>query len=178
MFKKQKEEYESLYNDALEAVQKAQEEEGFEKPSDFAFAKFYDISLMDGDDEVEPESAVDVKISFSKDLQKELKVTDPNRLHIVHFAVDKETGEVTPEVLDTDTTDIKVKNNKVTEATFTADSFSVFAVVYTVDFHYEVDGKKYDFTLPGGGFISLKSLVEALKVSDNSDTFVQNIKIQ
>lgn len=129
--KKQKKEYDSLYNDALEAVQKAQEDEGQEKPSDFAFAKFYDISLMDGDTEVEPDAAVDVKISFSEDLQKELKVADPERVHIVHFAVDKESGEVTPEVLDADTTDITVKNNKVTEAAFTADSFSVFAVVYS-----------------------------------------------
>ena len=104
--KKQKKEYESLYNDALEAVQKAQKEEGLEKPSDFAFAKFYDISLMDGRTEVEPEAAVDVKISFSEALQKELAkqagAIDSDRVHIVHFAVDKETGEVTPEVLDSE----------------------------------------------------------------------------
>ena len=174
--KNQKKEYDSLYNDALEAVQKAQEEEGQEKPSDFAFAKFYDISLMDGDTEVEPEAAVDVKISFGEDLQKELKVADPKKVHIVHFVVDKDSGEVTPEVLDTKSTDITVENKKVTEAAFTTDSFSVFAVVYTVDFHYEIDGKKYDCTLPGGGFISIKSLIEALNVSDNSDTFIQNIK--
>ncbi|MBR6732077.1 MAG: fibro-slime domain-containing protein [Bacteroidales bacterium] len=174
--KKQKKEYESLYNDALEAVQKAQEEEGLEKPSDFAFAKFYDISLMDGDTEVEPGSAVDVKISFSEELQKELKVTDPDKLHIVHFAVDKESGEVTPEVLDTESTDITVENKKVTEAAFTTDSFSVFAVVYTVDFQYEVNGEQYEFSMDGGGFITLKSVVEALKVDDNAEEFVANIE--
>lgn len=86
---------------------------------------------MDGSDEVEPDSAVDVKISFGSDLQKELEVTDPDRVQILHFAVDKETGEVKPEVLDTDATDITVEDNKVTEAAFTADSFSVFAVVYS-----------------------------------------------
>ena len=147
--KKQKEEYESLYNDALEAVQKAEKEEGLEKPSDFAFAKFYDISLMDGGDEVEPDSAVDVKISFGKALQKELKVTDPDRVHIVHFAVDKDTGEVTPEVLAADTTDITVKNNKVTEAAFTADSFSVFALVYSqlTTNILTADGKTYKITV-------------------------------
>ena len=36
--KKLKKEYDSLYNDALEAVQKAQKEEGLDQPSDFAFA--------------------------------------------------------------------------------------------------------------------------------------------
>lgn len=174
--KKQKKEYESLYSDALEAVQKSQKEEGLEEPSDFVFAKFYDISLMDGSDEVEPDSEVDVKISFGKKMQKELKVTDPERVHIVHFAVNKKSGEVTPEVLDADTTDITVKNNKVTEATFTADSFSVFAVVYTVDFHYDIDGKDYDFSMYGGGFISLKSVVEALKVTDDADAFVASVE--
>lgn len=174
--KKQKKEYDSLYNDALEAVQKVQEEEGQEKPSDFAFAKFYDISLMDGDTEVEPDAAVDVKISFSKDLQKELKVADPERVHIVHFAVDKESGEVTPEVLDTKSTDITVENKKIAEAAFTTDSFSVFAVVYTVDFLYDIDGKQYDFSMDGGESISLKTLVETLKVTDDAEAFVSNVE--
>ena len=165
--KKQKKEYESLYNDALEAVQKAQEEEGLEKSSDFAFAKFYDISLLDGDTEVKPESAVDVKISFSEELQKELKVTDSKKVHIVHFAVDKETGEVTPEVLDTESTDITIENKKITEATFTTESFSVFAVVYTVDFHWEVDGKEYVFSIPGGGYVTLEQLVEVLGIGND-----------
>lgn len=171
--KKLKKEYDSLYSDALKAVQK---EEGSEKPSTFAFAKFYDISLMNGDAEAEPADAVDVKITFSEEMQKELKVADPDRLHIVHFAVDKETGETTPEVLDPETTDIVVEKNKMTEAAFTTDSFSVFAVVYTVDFHYEVDGKKYDYSMDGGSYISLAQIVKALKVNDDAATFVASIE--
>ena len=167
--KKQKEEYESLYNDALEAVQKAQEKEGLEKPSDFAFAKFYDISLMDGTEAVQPGSAVDVKISFSEELQKELKVTDSGKVHIVHFAVDEETGEVTPEVLDTESTDVTVENKKITEAAFTTESFSVFAVVYTVDFHWTVDGKEYEYNMIGGSTVSLHNLIEALGVLENTE---------
>ena len=166
--RKQKKEYKSLYDDALEAVQKAQKEEGLEAPSDFAFAKFYDISLMDGNTAVEPDSAVDVKISFSEDLQKELKVTDPDRVHIVHFAVDKETGEVTPEVLDAETTDVTVEDNKVTEAAFTADSFSVFAVVYTADFECSADGKTYKIKvaydensgIPDGAELDVEEIAE------------------
>ena len=165
--RKLKREYDSLYNDALEAVQK---EESEDKSSEFAFAKFYDISLMDGKKEVEPGAAVDVKISFSKDIQKELQVADPGRVYIVHFAVDKETGEVTPEVLDTDSTDITVENNKVTEAAFTADSFSVFAVVYTVDFHYGADGRQYDFSMNGGDSVSLGKLTEELGITAESAT--------
>ena len=175
--KKQKKEYESLYNDALEAVQKTQKEEGLEKSSDFVFAKFYDISLMNGSDEVEPDSEVDVKISFGKKVQKELKVTDPERVHIVHFAVNKKSGEVTPEVLDADTTDITVKNNKVTEAAFTAESFSVFAVVYTVDFHYDIDGKQYDFSMDGGSCVSLAQLIEKLEIcSTDTEDFLADVE--
>ena len=52
---------------------------------------------------------------------------------------------------------------------FEADSFSVYAIVYTVDFHYSVDGKTYDFSIPGGGFVSLQQLVEVLGIA-NSDS--------
>ena len=166
--KDQKEEYDSLYSDALKAVQ---ETDGLEQTAEFAFAKFYDISLMDGKDEAEPDGSVDVTISFGKDLQKELKAADPDRVRIVHFVVDKETGETTPEVLDSETTDITVEKNKLTEAAFTADSFSVFAVVYTVDFHYEADGETYEFSIPGGGTISLCDLIKALGIEkDHPDT--------
>ena len=48
--------------------------------------------------------------------------------------------------------------------TFESDSFSVYAIVYTVDFHYEVDGKTYEFSIPGGGFVSLERLVEVLGI--------------
>ena len=42
-----------------------------------------------------------------------------------------------------------------------------------VDFHWEVNGKVYDFSIPGGGFVSLEHLVEALGIigdTDNADT--------
>ena len=167
--KKQKKEYDSLYNDALEAVQKAQEEEGLEKPSDFAFAKFYDISLMDGKTEVEPDAAVDVKISFGEELQKELKVADPKKVHIVHFVVDKDSGEVTPEVLDTKSTDITVENKKVTEAAFTADSFSVFAVVYsTIEKTFiSASGDTYDIKV---------TYDETAEIPEDAELLVKEIK--
>lgn len=34
-----------------------------------------------------------------------------------------------------------------------------------VDFHWEVDGKVYEFTLPGGGFVSFEALMEVLHVA-------------
>ena len=129
--KDQKARYESLYDDALKAVK---EEKGGERVSSFAFAKFYDISLVDGETAVDPDSSVDVTISYEKALQKELAkdagAIDPDKVRIIHFAEDKKTGEVTPEVLDPESVDITVENDRMAEASFTADSFSVFAVVY------------------------------------------------
>ncbi|MDO5138735.1 MAG: vWA domain-containing protein, partial [Oscillospiraceae bacterium] len=45
----------------------------------------------------------------------------------------------------------------------------MYAIVYTVDFHWEVNGKTYDFRIPGGGFISFEHLVEVLDI-EVSDT--------
>ena len=53
-------------------------------------------------------------------------------------------------------------------AAFIADEFSVYAIVYTVDFHWEVDGKVYEFSIPGGGFASFEHLVEALGISNTT----------
>ena len=46
-----------------------------------------------------------------------------------------------------------------------ADAFSVYAIVYTVDFHYEVNGKMYEFSIPGGGFASFYKIVEVLGIA-------------
>ena len=48
--------------------------------------------------------------------------------------------------------------------TFTTESFSPFVLQYTVDFHYEIDGQEYTFTLPGGGYVGLSGLLEILGV--------------
>jgi len=57
--------------------------------------------------------------------------------------------------------------------TFEAGAFSVYAIVYTVDFHYAVNGKMYEFSIPGGGFVSLEHLVELLGIS-NSTAYSEN----
>lgn len=56
---------------------------------------------------------------------------------------------------------------------FETEQFSIYAVVYTVDFHYGADGKEYNFSLPGGGFVSLAHLVEVLEIA-STDEKVEN----
>lgn len=152
--------YNGMYQDALKAVQK----DSGNKDCELAFAKFYDITLTADGFEVEPESPVDVTISY----EKALKASDVKNLHIVHFVAD-ENGDLKPEVLNQDSVDAKIKSGKMSETTFAAESFSVYAVVYTVDFSWEVDGKKYDFSLPGGGYVSFEALMEVLNVVGSNE---------
>ena len=93
--------------------------------------------------------------------------------------IDEQASENAPEshspaaaVIETDTGTEKDHGDTLT---FNAESFSVYAIVYTVDFHWEVNGKKYDFSIPGGGFVSFEHLVEVLGIglsdsnSENGD---------
>jgi fibro-slime domain-containing protein/LPXTG-motif cell wall-anchored protein len=47
---------------------------------------------------------------------------------------------------------------------FIAETFSTYALVYTVDFEYSVNGQMYQFSLPGGEKIALSDLVEVLGI--------------
>ncbi|MBE6470322.1 MAG: Cna B-type domain-containing protein [Coriobacteriaceae bacterium] len=62
-----------------------------------------------------------------------------------------------------------------------ADAFSVYALVYTVDFEYEVDGKTYTFVLPGGEKTTLSELVEKLGILkeagfEDAQAFLKEVK--
>jgi hypothetical protein len=66
----------------------------------------------------------------------------------------------------------------VTGFRFVTDSFSPFVLRYTVDFHYEGEnGETYDFSMPGGGFITLRELVRALHLAED-DPHTETDEIQ
>ena len=67
---------------------------------------------------------------------------------------EKQTEAENGRTIDTDT------------LTFEAGAFSVYAIVYTVDFEYSVNGKMYQFSLPGGEKIALSDLIEVLGIID------------
>lgn len=162
--------YDALYKDALNAVR----EDSGNKTNDLAFAKFYDISLYSDGERIEPDGPVDVTISYDK----APKATDADKVRIVHFAVDEETGDVVPEVLSSKRVEAEVKGGKLTETTFEATSFSIYAIVYTVDFEYDVDGKKYTYSIEGGSKISLADLLLQLQViGDDPDTEVDEVSL-
>ena len=163
------EDYDTWRDEALKAVQEAK---GGEQVTDLKFAKFYDISLIADGQAIEPEAPVDISISYDK----ALKAADADHVRIIHFGTD-ENGDLVPEVLDPDDVDLDLEKGKMSGTAFAAESFSVYGVVYTVDFSWEVDGKEYEFSLPGGGFISLGELLESLKVvEDDSEAFITEVE--
>lgn len=104
------EEYESYYQQAVEAVQGGD-------TSSLAFARFFDISFVVDGTEIEPAAAVAVKISY-KDA---VDVPEGSEVKSVHF------GEET-EVLDVQTNGA---DGTVEEVAFDANGFSVYGIVGT-----------------------------------------------
>ena len=166
---KDDDDYQAWYDEALKAVQEAK---GGEQVTGLKFAKFYDISLLAGDEAIEPDAPVNVSISY----EEALKAADADHVRIVHFGADEE-GNLVPEVLDPENVALELKKGKMSGTAFAAESFSVYGIVYTVDFHWEVDGKKFDFSIPGGGFVSFTDLVKKLEIAkDDPAAFVENVE--
>ena len=63
----------------------------------------------------------------------------------------------------------EMKDENTNTLTFETGAFSVYAIVYTVDFYYENNGKKYNFSIPGGGFVSLEHVVEVLGIASANE---------
>ena len=112
------------------------------------YIKLLNIEIVDENgDKVDLEAPVDVTIKLLDKEQNEEEQTQ-----VVHF----EGANEMPVVLDS--------SAEADTVSFSADGFSVYAIVYTVDFEYSVNGKMYQFSLPGGGFVSFADLVEVLGI--------------
>ena len=130
-------------------------------------ARFFDIKIMVGEQEFAPESGVSVEITYTEPLA-EYPETEVNAVHFT----DEDAGA---EVIEANTAEVQEDGTATVE--FTAESFSVYGVIYTVDFHYEVNGKAYEFCIPGGGFVTLQQLVEVLGIAstdENTENVVDN----
>ncbi len=117
------------------------------------YVRLFDIKIVDAfDDAVKYQPAegsqVDVRIELADTVNKDLNV--------VHFGENETEGVI----LDAGTDEGEAGSF----VEFKTDGFSVFAVTYTVDLSYEVNGKTYEFSIPGGGFLRLTDLVEVLGI--------------
>ncbi len=143
-------EYETYLAEAKKAMG-LKEEETLPKYA----ARFFDIKILVGGKEFTPESGVSVEIAYTEPLALKAET----EVNAVHFEDDASKAEV----IEANTTEVQV--NGIATVEFTAESFSVYGVIYTVDFHWEADGKSYDFSLPGGGFMSFTKLMQILGVA-------------
>jgi len=177
--KAERKEAEEAYKKYYELAQQAvKDEAGSNDARAISFVKFYDISLQTAGETVQPDKPVNVTITYDKDQQKELKVDEKKNVRIIHFAEDQKTGEITAELLKNDSVDVSLEKKQMAETTFEAGSFSVYGVVYTVDFSYEVDGKTYEYSIKGGEGIGLSELLPALGViKDDKDTESDEVRV-
>lgn len=116
-----------------------------------AEARFFDITIVaagtDGQQqEIQPQSQVRVNITY----HKALEVAAEGEVQAMHF----EDGTADAEVVNTDTNG----GSEVSEIAFDAESFSVYGIVYTVDFTY--DG--FTYCIEGGSSIYLSELAQIL----------------
>ena len=149
------------------------------------YARFFDIEIWANGEKIEPARDVSVSIRLLDVPERD----DRNVIKVVHF--DQDDIEIIPhtaaadhtEGVDTtkDRDDKQAENNVHSEMefNFTASSFSVYSVVsYTVDFHWEVDGEMFEYSIPGGGFVSFRRLIEILGIIEKNDTSLSLSSVQ
>ncbi|MBR1683568.1 MAG: choice-of-anchor A family protein, partial [Clostridia bacterium] len=150
----------------------------------------YDLKILQDGNIIEPEAPVTVTMDIDGEIPSDATI------YAIHFpgstqdnlAVNKPlkapnaknitqaSGGVVLSQLDLET--IPVVHNGPRSISFVAASFSVFAIVYTVDFHYEVNGKTVEFSIPGGGFTTLADVVEMLGIAEfdeNTNPSVEDV---
>ncbi len=117
--------------------------------------RLFDIALIGAYGATEPGAPIHVETTFNAPISGE----DFALYHIV----DGEPVRVEDAV-------VVDENNNAIGLSFDTPSLSPFAVAYyTVDFSYVVDGQVYAFSLPGGGFVTLRSLLEVLGIAEGID---------
>ena len=129
-----------------------------------AEARFFDITIWADGQEIQPKenSTVRVNITYKKEAI-EVAEEDNGEVQAVHF----EDGMKDAKVLDTKTNE----GSEVKDIEFDTKSFSIFGVIYTVDFTY--DG--YTFSIPGEGSILLSALAEQLNLAEKNFA-LENVK--
>lgn len=113
--------YDTYLSKTLNVLAKENENGNSAEKLAVSFARYFDISFVAEDKEVEPDEAVGVKIQYAQPIE----VAGDETVHTVHFL---ETQKE-PEVLDTNT--LTNDAGDVREVIFTQESFSVTGTVVT-----------------------------------------------
>lgn len=174
--KQEKKDYQGYFDKALEEINRLDSHEVEEEKKSFAFARFFDISFVKDGKEFEPMSPVQVTITFDQSDKKEAvegadaaSIQDKEGVRIVHFQEDGQDIQV--EEIGNDCH--KKKEN--IDVSFEGEQFSVYGVVYTVDFFYEINGETFSYSMQGEDAMSLKDLVGKLHMVDDIDRLMEGI---
>lgn len=117
--------------------------------------------------------ALAVDISFKDSNGNAVEPAKPVRVAMSSQEISRQDSLAVVHVDDNQNAQImKDSDSKSHEGTvlFDAESFSVYAVVYTVDFHYELDGKTFEFNMAGGDAMSLSDLLAVLHITRSNDS--------
>ena len=113
-------------------------------------ARFFDIKIMADGKEVQPSANVSVNIAYDQPVVEADSGLDTQiDASAVHF------GKKGAEVIEVGVTD-------ASHVEFDAENFSIYGVIYTVDFEYE----GYAWSWPGQGSYSIASILAELNVYD------------
>lgn len=141
------------------------------------------IQIVDSSAKTSDDSAENTSEQDNTSGSEPQRTQEPTVLHFTDDGVEKLESKIVDdgnaasgskaggsEKNDSEDTKSAGEDNASTEVQFTTDSFSIYGVVYTVDFHWEVDGKEFEFSIKGGSTISLKDLVQILHVVEDDKT--------
>ena len=139
----------------IQETDAAEETDGPAKKAASDYVRIFNIEIRADGQKVEPAADVTVNIRLLDPPEE----TDAAP-QVVHFA---EGGAELMELKE------QTENEEDEGIQFVTDEFSVYSVVYTVDFRYEVDGKIFSFSMQGADSVSLRSLIEELHVYESED---------
>ena len=144
--------YQGEFNNYIAALNNASD-----KTYDQDNTILFDIAFFLNGEEIQPANGtVDVTIKFKKyQLKNEIGAASLANVEVKHLPV--VDGNVVVEDVDAE---VSVKNEV---AQLNAESFSVYAFSYTVDFVF--DG--YTYKLPGSGSVTLSSLLSKLGITES-----------
>lgn len=146
--KKERKEYKEYYETCLGQIRS---EKGEDAVDDLSFAKFYDITLRNGDKEIEPKDDVIVTFKYNKGAREVVEnKNSSDTVSVVHLTESKKTGELEAELIAKKDIDLTLDKKELKEVGFTTDSFSVYGIVETTTLEKVIkasDGKSYKITV-------------------------------
>jgi len=123
-----------------------------------------DITFFDAEGrEIEPAVPIRVVMTPAATEHAEEKTS------VVHVDIAQQTAELIEQAEGTEADN--------SEVVFDAEAFTIYAIVYTVDFEYEVNGKLFTSSMPGAEDMPLSEIVKGLGIvgEEELETFLSKI---